>query len=231
MGFALTIAPMSTMVDEFNIKNLHAWLDANKGHVNERVEISSQTSVFPFEPEKYQIDEEDEGSEYVDVVRHVEVGWSWWGMTVNEMTKVLGIKNVKASSFVQPLWGAAVPFEIKNQHLIKQHTPSPLGKFFLFIFTPKDPSGMDIMLMTKNGKSESVRNLRISSASKILCELESACRAWNLPNDETEARTLAEEMYEAMPETDETISRCYALIVRSFLRYAVEQKLIVWFIK
>jgi hypothetical protein len=232
MGFSLTMAPMSSMNDEATCLRLEKWLKKNSIQIEDAMNIVSDLNNFPFELDELPLDPYDADSAIADVVRHVEVGWPWWAIVVKEMEKTLGAQNVKATGFLQPWADAAIPGDFKNQHLIQFEAPNRKAGIAikLLSFFTRTKATDDVMVMM-DGSGTVVKNPHLASANRILAELENACEKWGLPSDELIARKLAEQMYEAEPESDADISRCYALIVRSFLRYAIPNNHIVWFIK
>ncbi len=225
MGFTLTIVSASVLVDVDTAKRLTRWLGEQASEVNWSVPTDPRVLSFPFVLTTL----EDE-----PIFVHEEVGWPWWQILLDQMTLTLGPKNVPSSSYMQALFGLAVPFDIKNRHLI-EFEPKRWKWHQRIIMKLIAKSGKvkltDEIMFSTAKDTTAVRNLRIGSIPKILAEVEHACKSWGLPENEQEGRKMAEEMYEAMPEDDVPISRCYALMVRSFLRYAVEHKHIVWFIK
>jgi hypothetical protein len=233
MGFSLTIAPMTSICDEDTCRRLSQWLMNHSVHVNETIVIDSESKCFPFEPNRFQNNGAGETSEFVEIIRHHEVGLNWWSIVVKEMEKVMGTKGVKTCQFVRPTIDAAVPADIENQHLIQHKARNVRAGIIiklLSLFTKTSATG-DVMIMMDGDNSKVVHNSHLVSAARLLIELEAACVAWRLPTGESEARSMAKELYESKPNDNTNIAHCYALIVRSFLRYAVANNHIVWFIK
>ena len=220
------------MNDEATCLRLENWLKENSIQINDAMNIVPDLDNFPFELDEYPLDQEDDDSAIADVVRHVEVGWSWWEIVVKEMEKSLGAQNVKATGFLRAWADAAIPGEFENQHLIQFKAPNRKAGIAikLLSFFTRTTATDDVMIMM-DGSGTVVQNPHLASANRIHAELENVCEKWELPSDEITARKLAEQMYEADPESETDIARCYALIVRSFLRYAIAHNHIVWFIK
>lgn len=228
MGFTLSIGRIKDTLEHSEIDRFQKWLDSTWSLVNEAIETLNVPQSFPFV-----IDEYGDEDSPIPVVLHEEVGGKWWDIVSAQMALTLGPKKVRISTFLRPIHGVAVPFPVENRHL--RNADFSGGNFAqrllmkaIMLSAKKDPSGRDV-LITRDGKT--IRNLRIASAPGLLAELDAACKAWALPDDERSARKLAKEMYEAEPEDDVAISRCYALMVRSFLRFAIENQCLVWFIK
>ena len=232
MGFTLTVGAIDAMLPNPEGKEFVKWLGARFKEINQDSSFEVLEDCFPFQTETFELDCDD--LDPVTNLCHVEVGWSWWDRTVYSMGNSLGSQNTTASGHMHAFWGVAVPFDAENTLLgkpiaRKNLSQSVIGKM-MALFKAKDEMGEHIASLIEE-RSGGMKNLRIGSIPRILRELDQACSAWGLPNNEDEARVLAEELYEAEPMDDDAIARCYALIVRSFLRYAQANNHMVWFIK
>lgn len=243
MGFTLSMAPIREAGSgcESEIVDLIRRLG---GTINDAV--APANAGFPFLDDTY---ESENGGESVAVIFHEEVGWSWWDVMVAQIAAECGPQSVAAMSHMKAWLGAAFPFDVPNQSIgdgsparagtpvrIEPRQPGPLD-FLKKLFrrapaatgTPPEVQAMiDQMVADRSGGSS---DCRIGSGPRILSELEAACRYWGLPEDESEARGRAEELYEEAAESDEPIPHLYALMCRSFFRHAAQNHYIVWFIK
>jgi hypothetical protein len=167
---------------------------------------------------------------------------------VAEMRKTGGQAAAEACGHMRAWRGLAFPFGLPSSMIgdpfsapvantITSILPSPWYQFKWFkrLFYKLKPqkdtaikAQMDAMLHLRTGGSNA---FRISSGTRILAELEVACDLWQLPKDEAEAASLAQKMNYEDPVGPQEIAHCYALMCRSFFRYAVPRKYIVWFIK
>ena len=240
MGFTLTIARIEDMLDDKDQRRFREWLGPKLGSVNEKITDVGFSEGFPLMIDLAGEVEDVPHGETIEIEDRIifclqEVGSNWWEITTQAMERTLGPNGSKHASFIKPWFGVVVPFEVQNRHLINTdyHGGTLIQKALVWIlmrFAPKDPKNRDIMIY-RHDKKTMRKNLRIGSIPRILKELDAACLAWGLPSDETGARTLTRELYESNPEDDGTIARCYALMVRSFLRFAMANNHLVWFIK
>lgn len=182
------------------------------------------------------------------IIQHEEAGWSWWDDMVAEIRRTGGETAVEACAHMRAWRGLAFPFDLPSSmigdqfsepvaHTITSILPSPWYEFkwlrrFMNKVRPQKGTAfkaqMDAMLHLRTGGSNV---FRISSGTRILAELEAACDLWQLPKEEGEAASLAQKMNYEDPSSPQEVAHCYALMCRSFFRYAVPRKYIVWFIK
>lgn len=238
MGFSLSIVKIEDSEPE--LEQEIRQLIAGRGELNETIDTQALPSEFPFEC--YEGDDEEGPAIY-----HVEVGWSWWDCLAEAMEETLGTEGSKTCRFMKAWRGFALPFDLEPTILAdRPHevdppitvTTSPptslLGKI-ANIFKPKSaglPAGtQDLIGSLIDERSGGSNGCRIASATRILAEIEAVCRAWGFPEDEAEGRAKAFELYEEMPEDAEPVARCYALISRTFFRFAVKHHHAVCFAK
>lgn len=241
MGFTLSMAPIRDAGSGCEAE-IEALIRQVGGKFNDT--ITPCGLGFPFLDDAY---ESEDGGKDTAVILHEEVAWSWWDTMVKEVETDLGPAAVEVMSHMKAWCSAALPFDIPNQTIgdgssaVGTHTAEHTGP-------PTNPlkTFLDKLLGKKHSPPPEVQNsinemvdqysggtadCRLGSGPKILAELEAACNYWGLPDDEDEARQCAEDLYETCIEKDDTVPACYALMCRSFFRYAVPRGYIVWFVK
>jgi hypothetical protein len=220
------MAPMRTMITNEDAAGLRELL-AKRG-----IEYVDDIDATPFESigllqiEDYAEDDEEEAT----AVSHWEVGWSWWSSTQELMADCLGENAIPATLHLHALNGVAVPGDIENTMIgapILRQSPEPTKRSFLQkLFAPKDANSdmnqvVAAMVSRYGGPYE---NLLVASSTKLLEEMNAAVEQLGLNESEMES------LYQKGPE-DSEVGKCYLLMSRAFLREAVKNKHLAWWIK
>jgi hypothetical protein len=221
MGFTLTMMPLASFLAD-DRESLRSLLIDRGVSWNDEIKLSDFEGKAPFET-----DEED-GEPYIT---HWEVGWSWWSKVQRKLMDTLGAEAVPTSLHIHAWNGVAIPGDIEDTMLgspRRLEPRAPKGGLLKKIFGGESDEDrvqkvVDQMVLAYGGP---YANLMVVSLPRLVAELKSGIDT--LGYDESEMWAI----YDTDPDDDdEEVAKCYMLMAHAFLRGALEQKHLAWFIK